>query len=402
MMSSRRPISTSQILAVSMEELEERPNRLYGPGSAKALMAGAAASGKAAVQMLRSRTLGSVVAQEAFGGTVEDGFENGVNIKTVLQERGGELVIREKRINKDGSPRRTSSSFAGEAEDEPDEPVKRRPSSDFETPTKRRASTAESVRRQSSAAESVDFSNDGTPSEPDETEFTPGRHAFLRSPTIYPEDEEQYHEELGSALLEEKFLHHFNHDGAEADTWLLQHALLARRQPLTPRTLANVEKAGRVADFIRKEKNGGGGGEAKGGKGGKDGKKPPKKSKNTPDLERKMPIPFMKQPSDYVDTLLPSWKSEGRSLVRINQMDEIAAIKDKFRSFEIEDRVDTSALEAALTFPQDKPVHISRMNMPRAGDGLMFDPLPRVTVKTKGGGGMKKAGGKKKKKKKKK
>jgi hypothetical protein len=338
--------------------------------------------------------------------------------------------------------RRKSSSFAGlnqseleEEEDDLDLDLDLRTGEEWEaqSPSRRRSSTAGSV---SFGAESPPRTPEP---EGERVEEPPtyntvgasvGRHAYLRSPTVEVEEEDTYHLELSAALESERFLHNFEQDGGDADTWLLQvralflsplahapsanfspsqHALLARRQPLTPRTAANVEKAEQLKAFLVKERKKSVGAPAakKGGaKGGAKKKAPPKKAAGAgAEIVRKPIPPFLKESSDFIDIMLPTWKSEGKSLVRKNQLEEIEAIKQKFKAAEIGAKLSDESLEAALIFPQDKPCSIANLNMPRQGDGLMDDPVPRIpAAKVGGGGGAKKkkkggGGGKKKKKK---
>ncbi|GMI35227.1 hypothetical protein TeGR_g12282 [Tetraparma gracilis] len=399
------------VASASVRDLETRPDWLYGPGSGRALMMGASSVGKSPPATSRARSAGSVVAEEAFAGTAE--------IRATLNELGGELVV--KMGGGGGMNRRKSSSFAGlnqseleEEEDDLDLDLDLRTGEEWEaqSPSRRRSSTAGSV---SFGAESPPRTPEP---EGERVEEPPtyntvgasvGRHAYLRSPTVEVEEEDTYHLELSAALESERFLHNFEQDGGDADTWLLQHALLARRQPLTPRTAANVEKAEQLKAFLVKERKKSVGAPAakKGGaKGGAKKKAPPKKAAGAgAEIVRKPIPPFLKESSDFIDIMLPTWKSEGKSLVRKNQLEEIEAIKQKFKAAEIGAKLSDESLEAALIFPQDKPCSIANLNMPRQGDGLMDDPVPRIpAAKVGGGGGAKKkkkggGGGKKKKKK---
>jgi hypothetical protein len=412
---------------MTLKELEARPDRLYGPGSSRALMGAAAASGKAAVEMLRGRaeTIGTMVANEAFVGT--EAMET--PIKGLLAEVGGELIIKPK-TQEEAKIRAATFNLEDDEElplDSTDHAATESKGSDlgfnFSSPSpksQRRPTTAS----QEDSALAVE-TNSALP-------ISPARHAFLRSPTIELHEEEAYHEELFNALEEERFLHHFTHDSGQSDTWLLQHALLARRQPLTPRTQANVEKGHKVVQFLNSERVAAKAAAAaaapsKGAKGKAGGKGPNQKAakpaaaaaakaakpagkgkKGEEDDGAKKPIPFMKKPSDYLDTLLPSWQSEGRSLVRLNQDNEIEAIKEKFDEFDLSGKVDHAVLTRALSFPMDKPVSLMKLNLKRPGDGLLNDPIERVKPKTvtkkkggakkKGKGGAKKSGSKKKKK----
>ena len=84
-----------------------------------------------------------------------------------------------------------------------------------------------------------------------------------------------------------------------------------------------------------------------------------------------------------MNVFLPSWKSEGSSLVRLNELSEIEQITGSFKKHNL---TFPEKLHSALMIPQDKPLACTTINMPNSGAGLMVDPVKKgKKSKIKGG-----------------
>ncbi|GMI05597.1 hypothetical protein TrLO_g11668 [Triparma laevis f. longispina] len=384
--SKKTPAGMNTLFARSRSDVEARPDMLYGAGSSRALRAGAAANAKSSGKVLHKRaTIRTILATEAFNVEGEPGNAN--EAAAALLAQGGEMIVKmptwKKKANEDDETE-TESEEEEESEEEDE---------------------AEKILEEAKLEEEKGFPEEPPP--PLLPQTPQNRSSRLRSvssmsglpgspgsPFNTKKEFSSYVLNLSSAIKGSS-LHNMTAD--DPDAWLLQHDMLARRQPLTPRLRKTLEK---IESKYARPKSAPAGGK----KGPK--KAPPKKAKGKGKKgagkeEKKKVGSEFKTSMEFMDHFMPSWRSEGRSLQRCKEDDDVSKIDRLFKQHSLP--IDRAAVERGLHTQMDRPNEIVWMNLPMAGDGLMVDPTIALNKLLKGGakkaarGGKKKNGGKKKK-----
>ena len=370
---SRSKSSTVTLFARSRNDLEARPDMLYGAEYSKSIRASAAASGKAAVEMLKGRRISSILAKEAFmESSPRDGLDDysseGIPPGDLLLEMGGELIVKRR---------------AGDSEDE-----------------------------SGGQSDSYDALNDDGRFEGDDVKLELEAKKHQRSNT---EQEQENFELCLTKAIKGTTLHDFNSD--DANSWLFQHEMLARRMPLTPRTQKDLAAAKIALEARRKppkkksnhhaagksaKKASGGQRGAGGGGGGKKPARKKKKKKEDQSQSQNQKTTYLNYSAQsYMNTKWPGCNSSSQSLLRLKQCSEIEEIQEKFKAAGMQ-APDINVLNRALLTTQDKPTIITMWNLNSVlGDNLMKNPLTKHRKRYKKGTKAAAKKGKKKKVKKK-
>ncbi|GMI06017.1 hypothetical protein TrVE_jg12790 [Triparma verrucosa] len=411
--------NTSALFARSRSDVEARPDMLYGVGSSRALRAGAAANAKSSGKVLNKRaTIRTILATEAFN--VEGDPNNASEAAAALFAQGGEMVVKMPTFGRRNSANNnhdteTESEEEEEEESEDDDEAEKileeakneAGVEEEEPPPPFQPQTPQSRINEELIQTAVAKKSPDIPHAPRSRLQSVGAPGSPGSPFNTKKEFSSYVLNLSSAI-KGSALHNMTAD--DPDAWLLQHDMLARRQPLTPRLRKTLEK---IEAKSARPKSAPAGGK-KVGKGGGQKKAPPKGKKKPAgkkkgggkggDGKKKVESEF-KTSMDFMDSFMPSWRSEGRSLLRVKEDEDVSKISRLFKQHSLP--IDRAAVERGLRTQMDRPNDMVWRNLPLAGQGLMVDPtiaaakLAKAAVKKAGGRKKKKSGKKKKAKKKK-